>query len=119
MGILHSPPSSTMHSTAKRKSGTIDFSAIKPLQSSSNVANFAGYRDAKVSKSVLKKLSRKQDDVDADSDDDETGPVIMVEDEDKETGERIELTPEEAARQEELTEGVKKVNLVRTVSLMI
>jgi hypothetical protein len=118
MGIIPSPKAATPVAS-KRKSGTVDFSKLQPLKSASTVKNFAGYRDANLEKhSVLRKLDtkRKDDDDDMDSEGEEVDaePKKSIEhDEDKdEVNANKLLSPEDAERQKELAEGVKKINIV-------
>ena len=121
MGILPTPKSATPVST-KRKSGTVDFSKIQPLKSGSTVKNFAGYRDVNAEKhSILRKLEKKQkgdDDDDMDSEGEGEGvdsklKQSVEQDDDKDDVDANKLlSPEDAARQKELSEGVKKINIV-------
>jgi hypothetical protein len=107
--------------STKRKSSKVDFGTLQPLKAASTVKNFAGYRDANAAKhSVLRNLDnkRKDSDVDSDMDDDpdeERTPQPTVEDADddkEDSGSKRFLSPEDAARQQSLAEGVKKINLV-------
>jgi hypothetical protein len=119
MGILPTPKSVTPVST-KRKSGTVDFSKIQPLKSGSTVKNFAGYRDANAEKhSILRKLEKKRkedDDDDMDSEGEGADSKLkqsVEQDDDKDDVDANKLlSPEDAARQKELSEGVKKINIV-------
>jgi hypothetical protein len=121
MGILAGTSQPKTVVTVKRKSGTLDLSTIQPLKGSSTVKNFTGYRDAHAAKhSVLRKLTgkRKDDSLDSDMDDDDDqdtaiGPNMAVDDVDTEREDEGRLlSPEDAARQERLAEGVQKINLV-------
>jgi hypothetical protein len=126
MGILAAPKSATPVSS-KRKSGTVDFSKIQPLKSGSTVKNFAGYRDVNAGKnSILRKLEKKQknndDDDDMDSEGDEAGANLkksIEQDDDKDGDGNKLLSPEDAERQKELTEGVKKINIVSLSNLLV
>jgi hypothetical protein len=123
MGILSSPTEAPpTPASTKRKSGTLDFSNLQPLKSTSTAKNFAGYRDQNASKnSVLRRLGnkRKEDDEmdsDADDNDDEEDKAAAVEEDDeKEPNGNDMLSPEDAVRQETLAEGVKKINLVSAI----
>jgi hypothetical protein len=123
MGILQSSSTAKTPTASKRKSG-IDFSKLQPLKSSSTVKNFTGYRDANAAKnSVLRKLEKKgkpngeeDDEMDSEGDDDDVDYERKMP-QDDEAAEAAEangklLSPEDAARQENLAEGVKKINLV-------
>jgi len=119
MGILPSKASQQKTPTsAKRKSTQIDFSKLGPLSSNVGTKNFAGYRDqTKASPSVRKgKSTKKGDDdaMDSDVDEDDDKDANAVDDWDetevkKENGGM--LSPEDALRQGELAEGVKKMKV--------
>jgi hypothetical protein len=119
MGMLPAPKTTTPVSS-KRKSGTVDFSKLQPLKSASTVKNFAGYRDANAEKhSVLRKLVKKRkddDDMDSDGDGDDLIEGSSKRDvepsDDKDVDVNKLLSPEDAERQKDLAEGVKKINLV-------
>jgi hypothetical protein len=119
MGMLPAPKTTTPVST-KRKSGTVDFSKLQPLKSASTVKNFAGYRDQNAEKhSVLRKLVKKRkDDDDMEDSDGEADDLINPSKQDVEPSDDKDvdvnklLSPEDAERQKDLTEGVKKINLV-------
>jgi hypothetical protein len=119
MGILQNSAATKPATSSKRKSG-IDFSKLQPLKSSSTVKNFTGYRDANAAKnSVLRNLEKKgkKDDDEMDSEGDEDDEVDYEEkmprdDEATDNTNGKLLSPEDAARQENLAEGLKKINLV-------
>ena len=125
MGILSSPPEQPLTpASTKRKSGTLDFSKLQPLKSTSTAKNFAGYRDQNASKnSVLRRLGKKRKDDDEmdsdadDNDDEEDTKPSGTEDDEKEPNGNDMLSPEDAVRQETLAEGVKKINLVSMLHL--
>src|SRR4051812_42831224 len=114
MGILAGSSQAKTPVAAKRKSGTLDLSAIAPLKGSSTAKNFTGYRDANAAKnSVLRKLNSKRKDNDSDMDDDDddgdqaVSPKQSIEDSDvKDDSTNKMLSPEDALRQEKLAEGV-------------
>jgi hypothetical protein len=114
MGILPGSSQPKTSAAAKRKSGAIDFSAIKPLKETSAVKNMSGYRDAKVDKDSLRKLDFKtnDDEMDSDADDDDAEEAMVKDDDKDDINPNRTLTAEDADRQERLAEGVKKINLV-------
>jgi len=104
MGILNTkePPKITSPA-AKRKSGTLDFGSLKPLNAAAGTKNFGGYRETSP-KSKLKKA----DAMDSDADDEDDVKVEDMED-DKDVGDNGMLSPEDALKQGELAEGVRKI----------
>jgi hypothetical protein len=120
MGILAGSSQPKTSASAKRKSGAIDFSAIKPLKEASTVKNMSGYRDAKVDKDSLRKLDFKtnDDDMDSDADDDDAEEAMAKDDDKDDVNPNRTLTAEDAARQERLADGVKKINLVCLLSFL-
>lgn len=105
--------------STKRKSSKVDFATLQPLKSANTVKNFAGYRDNNAAKhSILRNLNGRNKGSDADSDmdedeDDRDTAKPTVEDADvDDSGSKKFLSPEDAARQQSLADGVKKINLV-------
>jgi hypothetical protein len=118
MGILNAPKTPQVTSpAAKRKSGTLDFGSLKPLNAAAGTKNFGGYRERSPKTKV-----KKEDAMDSDADDEDD---IKIEDadDDKEDGKGM-LSPEDALKQGELAEGVRKIkvysysNLHKTVLTM-
>ncbi|KAF2664002.1 hypothetical protein BT63DRAFT_461119 [Microthyrium microscopicum] len=105
----------------KRKSGNVDFSKLQPLKAKPQ--NYEGYRDANAAKhSVFRGLDKKRKDDDMDSDEDEIDEAVSPkgtvklepDEEDKDDASGVGLlSPEDAARQRDLAEGVKKINLLK------
>ncbi|KAK3044761.1 hypothetical protein LTS18_000429, partial [Coniosporium uncinatum] len=123
MGILQAPsPEPQAPTTARRKSRQIDFSSLKPLESqgAKGIKNFAGYRDPAASTPVRRKSKQKDEDaMDSDADDeDETNVSKEVEDDvDIKQEDPNLLSPDDARRQGELAEGVRKIKLKRQHSV--
>ncbi|KAF2457761.1 hypothetical protein BDY21DRAFT_342712 [Lineolata rhizophorae] len=133
MGILPPPrgaqASKTPGSASKRKSSNIDFGNLKPLDASHGTRNFVGYRDSSARKSPASKNSNPfanksggpadDDAMDSDADDEENSRKGKNEDDDveeldiKEGGSGALLSPEDAAKEGELAEEVRKVRLKR------
>ena len=116
MGILQTEKEpKPAPSSAKRKTG-IDFSALGPLNNAAGTKNFAGYRDpSAASPSTRKSKSGKkgdEDTMDSDADDDDEDGTVPVDAdvEVKESDGRL-LSPEDARRQGELAEGVRKIKV--------
>lgn len=114
MGILATPASEPKPATAKRKSTGIDLSGLKPL-SATGTKNFAGYRDSTLSPPSRKPKSGKAKDDDAmDSDADDEEETKFDEDAEEvepKPGIKGLLSPEDARRQGELAEGVRKIKV--------
>lgn len=111
MGILQSEPTKTPTS-AKRKSVGLDFSSLKPLNAK-GTKNFAGYRDEKAQSSGFpdaKPMRKDEDAMDSDADDEDSKAVD--DDNDADITKKM-LSPEDAIRQGELAEGVRKIKLKR------
>ncbi|KAF2280255.1 uncharacterized protein EI97DRAFT_447815 [Westerdykella ornata] len=118
MGIL--PPEKPIASTAatarRRRSTGLNFGDLKPLNPPVNAKNFSGYRDPSAQSPKSGKKSRDTDAMDSDADDEDEESKIKVEDmdDDRDTPIKEErLSPEDAARTGELTEGVRKIKLKR------
>jgi hypothetical protein len=110
MGILEVDKTPTVVSpAAKRKSGALNFGSLKPLDAASGTKNFGGYRDA--AQTSPKSKIKVEDAMDSDADDEDE---IKVEDDDeKDDGGKGLLSPEDAHRQGELAEGVRKIKVRR------
>jgi len=110
MGIIETPKTPQVTSPAnKRKSGTIDFGSLKPLNAAAGTKNFGGYRD----KSPKTKQTTEQGmDSDAEEEDDNTTTTGDVDDEKDNSGKGF-LSPEDVYRQGELADGVRKIKLKR------
>lgn len=119
MGILASPktqekPATT---TAKRRSVQMDFANLKPLKAG-GALGFSTFRDNESRSTSYgngkKKDSKKAGDDAMDSDEDEDDEVVgKLEDVDSTDFTNTTLSPDDAKRQGELAEGVKKIK-VRT-----
>lgn len=91
--------------TTRRKSG-LDFSGLKPLDAATGTKNFGGYRDMQSPKAKQK----REDAMDSDADDeDDTRPDDTYDD--KDVTDKGMLSPEDAAKQGELAEGVRKIKV--------
>jgi len=111
MGIIETPKTPQVTSPAnKRKSGTIDFGSLKPLNAAAGTKNFGGYRD----KSPKTKQTTEQGmDSDAEEEDDNTTTTGDVDDEKDNSGKGF-LSPEDVYRQGELADGVRKIKVPQT-----
>ncbi|KAI9698593.1 MAG: hypothetical protein M1820_007392 [Bogoriella megaspora] len=115
MSILKDPESDpkTPTTAAKRKSIPTDFSKLGPLNTF-GIVGFNKYRDGDSSKNGKRK---GDDDMDSDVEDD---AETRQEDDDEEGNVKKEdrrfLSPEEAARQERLAEGLRQIKLKRAAS---
>ena len=128
MGILPPLPESKKPTPARRKGNEIDFSNLAPLNPA-GTKNFSGYREASsyprgkkgsVSKGLTdKKIAGDDDDAmdsDADDDDDIDERRLQMQADDDGGGDMKDepkgmLSPEDAARQGELAEGVRKIKV--------
>ncbi len=138
MGILPPLPSSQKPTPAKRKpaGAQIDFSNLAPLNSAVGTKNFSGYREASSYPRAKKDGKNKKmeggsggttkgrnlDAMDSDGDDDDDdddegsgrgrdGRDEMDDEADMKDGPSSMLSPEDAARQGELAEGVRKIKV--------
>ncbi|KAL6711260.1 hypothetical protein ACN47E_005791 [Coniothyrium glycines] len=109
MGILDSPktPQIVSPATDRRKSGALDFGSLKPLNASAGTKNFGGYRETSP-----KSKQKSVDAMDSDADD-EDDIKVEEDDEDKEDDGKGMLSPDDALKQGELAEGVRKIKLKR------
>lgn len=110
MGILSNPETQKTPQSNRRKSSGPDFSKLGPLKSTGTVG-FSGYRDP----SNTKRKNKKDDDdaMDSDVDDDDDARLPNGEDEaeaKQENGSSM-LSPEDAKRTGELSEGVQKIKV--------
>jgi hypothetical protein len=113
MGILETDKTPTVVSPAasRRKSGALNFGSLKPLDAASGTKNFGGYRDT--TQQSPKAKVKVEDAMDSDADDEDE---IKVEyDDEKEDDGKGLLSPEDAHRQGELAEGVRKIKVRRRV----
>ena len=109
MGILPTPEAEKVPVATKRKASGPDFSKLGPLKSTGTVG-FSGYRDTQTPKKKDKKRDTDAMDSDADDEDDERLPNGTYDGEVK-PDDGKHLSPEDAQRQGELTEGVQKIKV--------
>jgi hypothetical protein len=108
MGILETGKVPTVVSpSARRKSGALDFGSLKPLNAASGTKNFGGYRDA--SQQSPKSKVKTEDTMDSDADDEDD--IKVEDDEEKDESGKGLLSPEDALKQGELAEGVRKIKV--------
>ncbi|OCK76664.1 hypothetical protein K432DRAFT_305887 [Lepidopterella palustris CBS 459.81] len=117
MGILQPiPAEDKAPAIAKRKSTGLDFTSLKPL-TSTGIKNFAGYRDSSASSPPFSKSKsgkmKDEDAMDSDADDEEDSKISEEVDSDVKSENKGMLSPEDALRQGELAEGVRKIKLKR------
>ncbi|KAF2167236.1 hypothetical protein M409DRAFT_54422 [Zasmidium cellare ATCC 36951] len=112
MGILE-PDKQKTPIAAKRKSSGPDFSKFGPLKSTGTVG-FSGYRDPSNAKRKNKGEDKDADAMDSDADDEDEERLPQGSDVDikHENGNSL-LSPEDAKRTGELSEGVQKIKLKR------
>ncbi|CAK3815938.1 RNA polymerase II-associated 1 [Lecanosticta acicola] len=113
MGIISNPEAQKTPQSSRRKSSGPDFSNLGPLKSTGTVG-FSGYRD---SSNTKRKNQKNRDgdamDSDADEDDDERLPNGEEEGDSKQENGSSMLSPEDAKRTGEISEGVQKIKLKR------
>jgi hypothetical protein len=115
MGILETDKIPTVTSPAsRRKSGALNFGSLKPLDAASGTKNFGGYRDA--SQQSPKSKVKVEDAMDSDVDDEDE--IKKEDEEEKEDGGKGLLSPEDAHRQGELAEGVRKIKVRQELSFL-
>jgi hypothetical protein len=107
MGILETDKPVQASPATRRKSG-LDFGSLKPLNAAAGTKNFGGYRDG--SHKSPKAKNKSEDAMDSDADDEEDAKVEDA-DEDKDALDKGLLSPEDAAKQGELAEGVRKIKV--------
>lgn len=107
MGILEtSDKKAVVASPATRRKSGLDFGSLKPLDAGKGTKNFGGYRDMQSPQAKQK----SEDAMDSDADDeDDAGDE--VEDEKDVVLDKGMLSPEDAAKQGELAEGVRKIKV--------
>jgi hypothetical protein len=109
MGILEVDKIPTVVSpAARRKSGALNFGSLKPLDAASGTKNFGGYREA--SQQSPKTKVKTEDTMDSDADDEDEIKADDVDEEKDESGKGL-LSPEDALKQGELAEGVRKIKV--------
>ncbi|KAF9697193.1 hypothetical protein EKO04_004779 [Ascochyta lentis] len=109
MGILETDDKkAAVASPVNRRKSGLDFGSLKPLNAASGTKNFGGYRDVQSPKA--KQKSEDAMDSDADDEDEARGDDG---DDDKDVVDKGMLSPEDAAKQGELAEGVRKIKLKR------
>lgn len=111
MGIVEVDKTPTVTSPAsRRKSGALDFGSLKPLNAAAGTKNFGGYRERSPK---TKKKSAEAMDSDADDDDEIKAEDADGEDEKDNSGNGL-LSPEDALKQGELADGVRKIKVCRS-----
>lgn len=109
MGILASEKAAQTSPVAiRRKSTGLDLSGLKPLNATSGTKNFGAYRDPSQQSPKSKKKSADAMDSDAEDEDD---VKVEDDDDDKDIGAKGMLSPDDALRQGELAEGVRKIKV--------
>jgi hypothetical protein len=115
MGILPGATPAKTPAAVKRKSAQIDFSNLAPLNSEKGTRNFIGYRDPSAAKTGKKAGKDGDDDAmdsDVDDDDNDTGVLHDADEaEIRDSNGKAMLSPEDALKQEALTEGVRKIKV--------
>ena len=112
MGILPTAKQDhkTTPTTAKRRSVQTDFANLKPLNPG-GAKGFTGFRDTDTRPPKVKGVKKQEsDEMDSDEDDDDIQPQIKQESETQELPNGM-LSLEDAKRQGELAEGVKKIKV--------
>lgn len=109
MGILESDKAPVVSPAARRKSGALNFGSLKPLNAAAGTKNFGGYRDGS-QQSPTKVKSEEAADSDAD-DEDKVNIKVEDMDDDKDDNGKGMLSPEDALKQGELAEGVRKIKV--------
>jgi hypothetical protein len=113
MGILNTKETPKVLSpAAKRKSGALDFGSLKPLNAAAGTKNFGGYRETSP-----KSKKKSADAMDSDADDEDEIKVEEMDD-DRDVGDKGMLSPEDALKQGELAEGVRKIKVCRSETFL-
>ena len=108
MGILATEKPQATPTVARRKSTGLNFGDLKPLNASAGTKNFGGYRD----KDAASPKKKDADAMDSDADDEDEDKVKIEDaDDDKDVTDKGMLSPEDALRQGELAEGVRKIKV--------
>jgi hypothetical protein len=106
MGIVKtSETPKVMSPAARRKSGALDFGSLKPLNAAAGTKNFGGYRETSP-----KSKKKTADAMDSDADDEDEIKAEEMDD-DKDIVDKGLLSPEDALKQGELAEGVRKIKV--------
>ena len=110
MGILPTPDAAAKSTAppAKRKSQQIDFSKLAPLKSGGTVG-FSTFRDHTLSPNRYNRKKSSTADSDDDDDDDDKSDLSGKLDETDPKTDKDLLSPEDAKRQGELAEGLRKI----------
>jgi hypothetical protein len=109
MGILNTKETPKVLSpAAKRKSGALDFGSLKPLNAAAGTKNFGGYRETSP-----KSKKKSVDAMDSDADDEDDIKIEEMDD-DKDVVDKGMLSPEDALKQGELAEGVRKIKVCQS-----
>ena len=122
MGILKSSkPDKTTPSTAKRRSVQTDFANLKPLKPG-GALGFSTFRDTEPRHDTKGSSRRKSGShaymIESDDEDDEDLVENKLIDADGEDFKNVMLSPEDAKRQGELAEGVKKIKASLILSFL-
>ncbi|MCJ1473797.1 hypothetical protein MMC13_002448 [Lambiella insularis] len=115
MGILKSSKrDKPTSSTAKRRSIQIDFAKLKPLKSG-GALGFTSFRNTSDSRDKSNsKKNGNDNEMESDEEDEPSSEgIIKIEDAEGDDFHNSMLSPEDAKRQGELAEGVKKIKLKR------
>ena len=108
MGILETADKkTTVASPANRRKSGLDFSSLQPLDAAKGTKNFGGYRDMQSPKAKQK----SEDPMDSDADDEDDARPNEVDDDKEIVVDKGMLSPEDAAKQGELAEGVRKIKV--------
>ncbi|KAF2660561.1 hypothetical protein K491DRAFT_589024 [Lophiostoma macrostomum CBS 122681] len=109
MGILDPEKTQATPVAQRRKSTGLDFGSLKPLNASTGTKNFGGYRE-----SAQSPKKKDADAMDSDAEDEDEDKIKTEDvDDDRDVTDKGMLSPEDALRQGELAEGVRKIKLKR------
>lgn len=112
MGILETTDKkAAVASPATRRKSGLDFSSLNPLDAAKGTKNFGGYRDMQSPKAKQK----SEDAMDSDADDEDDARPDEVDDDKDVIVDKGMLSPEDAAKQGELAEGVRKIKVRSTI----
>jgi predicted MPP superfamily phosphohydrolase len=107
MGILPPEKSQASQTARRRRSTGLNLGELKPLNPPVNTKSFSGYRDTEP-----KSKKKDEDAMDSDADDEDENKIKVDEaDDDKYDVGKGLLSPEDARRQGELAEGVRKIKV--------
>jgi hypothetical protein len=108
MGILETAEKkNTVASPATRRKSGLDFGSLKPLDAAKGTKNFGGYREMQSPKAKQK----SEDAMDSDADDEDDARADEMDDDKDVVVDKGMLSPEDAAKQGELAEGVRKIKV--------